>query len=255
MSTTSAIYDLPLRARSKGRAAVRDKEATIPAILTAAEAEFARYGLYGARVENIAKSAGVTKGLIFHYFHNKEHLFEAVLEQAGEPIRSVVEELESSMSSPKEMLSTLVESFLASMAARPLSHLLFTLESIQNQGEHRRKIKLPSLYRVLESILEAGMKDGSFCKLDTSHTAICIFGLCIYYYIGAQIHPDPSLRSDPYSKAALARHAQEVVRFVEARVSADQKFQTSYESDLASPLTDRIVNQGWDAMNRSLKNS
>jgi len=68
-----------LRERSKGRAVVRDKEAAVSAILSAAESEFARYGLRGARVETIANTAGVTKGLIFHYFESKEHLFEVVV--------------------------------------------------------------------------------------------------------------------------------------------------------------------------------
>lgn len=249
------MSDLPLRTRSKGRAVVRDKEATIPAILAAAEAEFARYGLAGARVETIAKNAGVTKGLIFHYFHNKEHLFEAVLQQAGEPIRAVVSEIEASTLTPKELLRKLIESFMAVMAERPLSHLMFTLESIQNKGEHYRKVKLPSLYKTLERVLETGVEQGCFRPLDAKHASICIFGLCIYYYIGARIYPDPAMRSDPYNKSDLARHAQEVIRFVEARMGIDNKPETPFDSNLTSPLTDRIVHQGWEAMNLPLKNN
>jgi TetR/AcrR family transcriptional regulator len=47
------------------------------AILSAAGAEFARYGFAGARIERIAKTAAVNKQLIFHYFRSKEGLYSA----------------------------------------------------------------------------------------------------------------------------------------------------------------------------------
>lgn len=195
---------------------VRDKEATLAAILAAAEIEFARYGLPGARVAEIAKSAGVTKGLIFHYFESKEHLFETVLFKASEPMREMFAQIEASDVSPAEMLRLILERFLLAHMEHPLAHLLFTLESIQNSGEHYRKLKLGSLFSTLERVLAKGIKQGCFCKLDTTHTAINIAGLCTYYYIAVNLNPDPGLRSNPYDKNRLARHAREVMRFVEA---------------------------------------
>ena len=205
-----------LRERSRRRPAVRDKEAAVAAILAAAEAEFARYGLQGARVDAIARAAGVTKGLIFHYFANKEHLFEDVLRRASAPLKAVLAELESSPAAPPELLRALVTRFLQEVAARPLAHLLFTLESIQNNGEHYRKLGIPSLCGALERVLARGVRQGSFRKLDTRHAAINIVGLCMYYFCSASIHPDPELQKDPCEMARLARHAKEVMRFVEA---------------------------------------
>jgi AcrR family transcriptional regulator len=48
-------------------------------ILEAATAEFAAYGVAGARVDRIAKAAGCNKNLIYIYFENKENLFSTVL--------------------------------------------------------------------------------------------------------------------------------------------------------------------------------
>ena len=48
-------------------------------ILTAAMAEFATYGIAGARVDRIARTAGCNKNLIYVYFENKERLFATVL--------------------------------------------------------------------------------------------------------------------------------------------------------------------------------
>ncbi len=51
-------------------------------MLDAAFAEFAAYGIAGARVDRIAESAGANKRLIYVYFGNKEQLFDEVLQRA-----------------------------------------------------------------------------------------------------------------------------------------------------------------------------
>ena len=48
-------------------------------IIAAAETEFASAGLAGARVERIARRAGVNKQLLFYYYHSKRGLFQAVV--------------------------------------------------------------------------------------------------------------------------------------------------------------------------------
>ncbi|GLY87793.1 TetR family transcriptional regulator [Actinoallomurus iriomotensis] len=50
-------------------------------ILDAAFAEFAEYGVAGARVDRIAKNARCNKNLIYVYFDNKETLFATVLQR------------------------------------------------------------------------------------------------------------------------------------------------------------------------------
>src|ERR1700753_496426 len=50
-------------------------------ILDAAFREFAGYGVAGARVDRIAKTAGCNKNLLYVYFGSKEALFATVLDQ------------------------------------------------------------------------------------------------------------------------------------------------------------------------------
>ncbi|WP_055569339.1 TetR family transcriptional regulator [Streptomyces atriruber] len=61
--------------------AVRDPEATKARIFEAAVAEFARYGIAGARIDRIASEAKANKQLIYAYFGNKAELFTQVLEK------------------------------------------------------------------------------------------------------------------------------------------------------------------------------
>ncbi|AVH57764.1 MULTISPECIES: TetR family transcriptional regulator [Streptomyces] len=60
-------------------ARVRDPEATKARIFAAAVAEFARYGIAGARIDRIATEAKANKQLIYAYFGNKADLFAHVL--------------------------------------------------------------------------------------------------------------------------------------------------------------------------------
>ncbi|MFI1915294.1 TetR family transcriptional regulator [Nocardia sp. NPDC020380] len=62
-------------------AATRDPEATKARIFEAATAEFAQYGIAGARMDRIARNAKANKQLIYAYFGDKETLFKQVLEE------------------------------------------------------------------------------------------------------------------------------------------------------------------------------
>ncbi|MEV8436622.1 TetR family transcriptional regulator [Actinosynnema sp. NPDC051121] len=56
-----------------------DAEATRRRLLDAAAAEFAEHGIAGARVDRIAAAAKSNKAQIYHYFTNKDGLFDAVM--------------------------------------------------------------------------------------------------------------------------------------------------------------------------------
>ncbi|MEV4754996.1 TetR family transcriptional regulator [Micromonospora sp. NPDC049559] len=55
-----------------------DAEATRRRLIEAAAAEFAAYGIAGARVDRIAAAARSNKAQIYHYFGSKDGLFDAV---------------------------------------------------------------------------------------------------------------------------------------------------------------------------------
>lgn len=58
-----------------------DADATRRKLLDAAVAEFATHGIAGARVDRIAEAAKCNKALIYHYFGNKDQLFDAVFNE------------------------------------------------------------------------------------------------------------------------------------------------------------------------------
>jgi len=58
----------------------RDAQSTRQRILDAATAEFARYGIAGARVDRIADAASCNKSMIYAYYDSKDRLFDAVFD-------------------------------------------------------------------------------------------------------------------------------------------------------------------------------
>ncbi|MDP3909300.1 MAG: TetR/AcrR family transcriptional regulator [Gemmatimonadales bacterium] len=58
--------------------------------MTAAREEFARCGFAGARVDQIARRAGVNKQLLFYYYHSKRGLFHAVLAAAAADLEAAL---------------------------------------------------------------------------------------------------------------------------------------------------------------------
>lgn len=58
----------------------RDAQATRQRILEAATAEFAQYGIAGARIDRIAQASGSNKAMIYAYYYSKDQLFDAVFD-------------------------------------------------------------------------------------------------------------------------------------------------------------------------------
>ena len=66
--------------------ALRDAEATRRRLIDAARVEFAEHGIAGARVDRIAADAQANKAQIYHYFGNKDRLFDAMWQSTARQI-------------------------------------------------------------------------------------------------------------------------------------------------------------------------
>lgn len=87
----------------------RDPERTKGQILEAALNEFASHGYDGAKVHQIAKSAGCNARLIYHYFENKERLYTAALRRIYSEIREREAELHLDTLLPQQAIMRLTE--------------------------------------------------------------------------------------------------------------------------------------------------
>src|SRR5579862_3183748 len=75
------------KSRRAAAPAKRDPAESKNRILAAAASHFGQVGFDAARVDAIAKAAGLNKQLIYHYFGGKDRLFTRVLEGAYQQFR------------------------------------------------------------------------------------------------------------------------------------------------------------------------
>ena len=110
--------DAPLRRR-------RRKEARPAELIEAGLAEFGARGFGAARMEDIARRAGVAKGTAFRYFPNKEALFEAAVTSRVVPIFDEVNATLDAYDGPTmALLHTLLQRVYRQLAETDLAVLM-----------------------------------------------------------------------------------------------------------------------------------
>jgi AcrR family transcriptional regulator len=100
----------------------RRKEDRPQEITDAAFAAFAENGYAATRVEEVAKRAGVSKGLLYLYFKTKEELFKAVVRSVVMPRVDALEaELDSSDMTAEAFIRGPVLNFMKQVPGSPVS--------------------------------------------------------------------------------------------------------------------------------------
>jgi TetR/AcrR family transcriptional regulator len=165
----------------------RDPVASRNKLLTAARHEFAKSGLAGARVDEIALRAGVNKQLVYHYFGDKDALYLAVLEWVYEEIRAHERELNLTGLPPERAIKKLIESSFDHLARHPDFIVLLNDENRNGARHVRASRKLANMHSPLVSlvstILREGVQAGIFRKgVNPVHLYISIAGLSYFFF-------------------------------------------------------------------------
>ncbi len=164
----------------------RDPEATRKRILKAAKAEFARKGLGGARVDDIAIRAKTNKRMLYHYFGNKEELFRITLEDAYAEIREAEAQLAIEKDDPVTALKRLVRFTWGYYIENPEFITLVNSENL-HKARHIKgsksflEMSRPFVGR-MRALLKRGAGAGLFRKdLDAVQVNITIAAIGYYY--------------------------------------------------------------------------
>ena len=200
----------------------RDADQTRKRILAAATAEFARKGLGGARVDEIAARSKANKRMIYHYFGSKEQLFTAVLEDAYLGIRSAEQTLHLDELPPGEALARLVRFTWTYYLEHPEFLTLVNSENL-HRGKHLKTsdtIRQASgkLVAMVKSILDRGVAAGIFrAGVDPVQLNITIAAIGYYYltnrFTGSIVY-ERDLMSADNLEARLAFNLETILRLV-----------------------------------------
>ena len=155
-------------------------------ILSAAMQVFADRGLAGARVEDIAAAAGISKGTLYLYFKGKEELFkEAVRAQ----LRRILEGLSAAAppGEPAARLARFMEAYWSHLR-RPAFGKLYrlVLGELHQFPELRRFYSEEVSGRVMAltgEIVSAGVASGTFREVDPAVASRMVVGLMIQHAV------------------------------------------------------------------------
>jgi AcrR family transcriptional regulator len=162
----------------------RRKEARPGEIVAAALKEFAAKGFAAARLEDVAASAGISKGTIYLYYPTKEALFEAVVREMITPIlnRAEAAQAERAMTC-EQLLRVLIETLYRQLVATERRQILRMLIA-----DAPRFPDLVSLYHreavargrvLLRTIVDRGVATGEFRQGPASRFPEAILGPAI----------------------------------------------------------------------------
>ncbi|MEI6133772.1 MAG: TetR/AcrR family transcriptional regulator [Desulfomonile sp.] len=102
----------------------KDKETVI---LDAACRVFREKGFHQARITDIAQAAGISYGLVYHYFKSKSDLFDAILKEWWTGLFNLMEKWDNGETSVEDQLAALVAYFLEQYQKKPdLVHIFIT---------------------------------------------------------------------------------------------------------------------------------
>jgi TetR/AcrR family transcriptional regulator len=157
---------------------------TREALLAAGTEAFATHGFEGARVDRIAARAGVNKAMISYHFRGKAGLYAAILDGAFESLSRGLASPPSGATSPAQRLRRFIESFAEEAGRRPFLATMVLREVIS--GERQIEATVPPhllrLFRSVEEIIEAGIRDGSFRRVDPLLTHLGLVGALIFFF-------------------------------------------------------------------------
>ena len=147
-------------------------------ILDAALAVFARSGFSRARVEDIARETGLSKGTLYLYFDGKEAIIHAILERLFTLEMEDLEAIERAEGPVGERLLLLTRHFTADVerlqALFPVIYEFYAMAA--RQEAHRAFFqKYFKVYREsLAGLVQQGIDRGEFHAVDAGDVAIAI---------------------------------------------------------------------------------
>lgn len=155
---------------------------TVRTILKAAAESFAEDGFVGARVDDIARRAGINKALLYYYVGDKAALYAQVLLEAFQLAGSLIDKSVQSHSSSRDRLRAAIEAITLTAAANPCFPRLM-LREITTGGANLPEPVLKAMAHIFATIcniLRKGIDDGTFRKVDPLLTHIQIMGSILF---------------------------------------------------------------------------
>ncbi len=167
----------------------KTRSATVERILKAAASVFSESGFSGARVDEIARRAGVNKAMIYYHVGDKEKLYAEVISNVIGNAAEMIEGKIKDIRDPEEKLRVYVRAFARNIDDNPQVAPVMMRE-VASGGEHLPEVVAQDIFRIvnmLRGILNEGVKKGIFVETIPFLIHIMVIGAMITYKTSAPI--------------------------------------------------------------------
>jgi TetR/AcrR family transcriptional regulator len=151
-------------------------------ILDAGLLIFSRHGYSGARIDQIADAAEMSKPNLLYYFRTKEELYRAVLRRTLDMWLKPLRELDPKKD-PREALGHYIDQKLAYSRKHPVASRLFAIEIMQG-APHLAKALSSELADLIESkkaTIRKWIEDKKLADVDPYHLLFAIWATTQHY--------------------------------------------------------------------------
>ncbi len=147
-------------------------------ILTTSLDQFIQKGYYGTSTREIAKIAGISSGLMFHYFESKDDLYNNLIKIGT---RKMSFDIEIARQNPKLYLKTFVETTLEEIPNNAFYTKMFVfidnaMHTLGIPEEASRLLQEFDIVRQCIPIIELGQEMGMFREGNTHALCVAFFG-------------------------------------------------------------------------------
>jgi AcrR family transcriptional regulator len=195
--------------KTRRRAVAVDPRARIVA---AAGAEFAARGFDGARIDAIARRAGINKAMLYYHLGGKERLYAAVLVGCIDRALALLRPATAGTASPSAKLQAVLDT-LAEFGTSNPEFIPIVMREVTSGARHlpdEMSQRLGAVFRIVADVLAEGVAQGVFRATDPLLTHVTLVGALMYLRatdtIRKRVARSAGLPVADHTPADLARH-------------------------------------------------
>jgi len=168
-------------------------------IFEAAASVLCKHGVNGTTMNRVAEAANLAKSSLYDYFESKEDLLRFINDRLVEPFFQTIEEIaKGDLSAPQKL-----EAILRTALERSDKHrCIIRLVAETDQGYEIKKSTRPRFTRILTSVFERGIAEGSFRPHNYIHTGRMFQG-CLSELFELQAEDAPSEEVNGYVEVLI----------------------------------------------------
>ncbi len=207
--------------RAAAKPTAPDTEARI---LAAARVVFTRAGTAGARMQDIAREAGVNQALLHYYFRSKQQLADRVLRDAATAIFSALPKVVRPDAPLEEMLRAFVSTYIDTMRKTPFlpaylaaeahhspERVVAIVESITGTNPNR---EAPRLMQQVQMMIDARVAKGEMRPIAAQQLMINLMALLAFPFVARAVLSGVYAMDDATFERFLDERREELPRFI-----------------------------------------